>query len=228
MTQSPTTIHQPPPTDIDGRPRIGADIALPYARRLTERLRPACQQIGIAGSLRRGLATVHDIDIVAQPIAHIVTQAAFFDDQENDMDRQVASMPVDGIIDQLTDTDAISLIKRGPKLIQLLIETSKISLPVDIYLAQPDGSNYNALLQLRTGPKELNQLLAERAQDLHLEYRAGYGIFDPAGNRRDDGSEESIFYALGWAYTMPSHRHKPVVLAMYRNGALPAPAERGE
>jgi hypothetical protein len=52
---------------MSGGQRFKRAVALARAQELIEQLRPACVQIEIAGSLRRGMASVGDIEIVAMP-----------------------------------------------------------------------------------------------------------------------------------------------------------------
>jgi len=52
---------------MSGGQRFKRDVALTRAQELIEQLRSACERIEIAGSLRRGMASVGDIEIVALP-----------------------------------------------------------------------------------------------------------------------------------------------------------------
>ena len=52
---------------MSNSPKRPYDVMWPIARDLVERLRPFCQRIEIAGSLRRGKAEIGDIEIMAIP-----------------------------------------------------------------------------------------------------------------------------------------------------------------
>jgi len=76
---------------------------------------------------------------------------------------------------------------------------------VELYICEQDGSNFEALWQLRTGSAEFNKNLVIRAMRLGLQYRAGYGIFR-GEERIDDGTEAGIFTALGLKLVSPAER----------------------
>jgi len=46
---------------------FATEVARTVAQKIVEELRPACDRIEIAGSLRRGNPAVHDIDLVLLP-----------------------------------------------------------------------------------------------------------------------------------------------------------------
>src|SRR5271170_871003 len=52
---------------MEARRMFPAEVARAVARKIVEELRPVCDRIEIAGSLRRGNPAVHDIDLVLVP-----------------------------------------------------------------------------------------------------------------------------------------------------------------
>ncbi len=155
---------------------------------------PACHEVTIAGSVRRGCPQVHDVDLVVWPKYTNAAPAGLFDDQV-DADLQ----PVE-LLERL---EALG-VKASPE--ARIIRFIWAEIPVELYLCEPDGSNYGALLQMRTGSRQFNVFLAQRAQMLHLRYKAGYGLFDDEGKRVDDGSERGIFDALKLKFVLPQDR----------------------
>lgn len=174
------------------------------AAALVKLLQPACHQIAVAGSVRRGKAQVHDIDLVAWPIYEAMQSIDIF-----------------GVVLGTTHrtSELYRVLKASPAK-HLAIGSRKIfftwphqflEIPVDVWLAEPDGENLGALLQMRTGPLELNRTLANRAADRRLHYKAGHGIYrldadGHCGERVDDGTEAGIFAALGLPCREPELR----------------------
>ena len=172
--------------------------ALLVACNIIEAIKSTCHRIEIAGSIRRKKPMVHDIDLVAWPI------------YENETVKDLFGFQLEG--SQPTPYklfDALQVISRNPKARIITIQRNQDDIPLEIYLAEPDGSNYGALLQMRTGSAEFNIKLASRAKRMGIHYKAGYGLFDKDGRRSDDGdylSELGIFKRLGLEFIPPEER----------------------
>jgi hypothetical protein len=85
--------------------RFKRDDALPHAWALVQILRPTCAQIEIAGSLRRGKATVGDIEIVARPLVEerpVAGQLGLFGDGQPATIERVSLL--DPVLDGLAAT----------------------------------------------------------------------------------------------------------------------------
>ncbi len=163
-------------------------------------LMPACHKQKVVGSIRRKKAMVHDIDLVIWPICEAVEvgQADLFGVAETKL------LPVK-LLDILR-ANGWWMKTPGdyPRKIELQ-PGEEYLMPIELYLSEPDGSNYGALVQMRTGSEAFNISLAERAKRMGLHYKAGYGIFRN-GERMDDGTEEGIFQALGMAWYAATNR----------------------
>jgi DNA polymerase/3'-5' exonuclease PolX len=164
---------------------------------LQELLRGACHQIEVAGSVRRGSgAQVHDIDLVAWPLYSDTVATNLFGEVSR----------IYGAAERLLERLRIIGADPGtPPIEAKILRCQYQNLPVEIYLSEHDGSNFGALLQMRTGSAMFNTLLAARAHNLGLAYRAGYGIFR-GDVRVDDGTEAGVFEALGLEYMLPALR----------------------
>ncbi|SRR5579883_3390932 len=172
--------------------RFPAAIALAVARRIVEELGPASLRIEIAGSLRRGNPTVHDIDIVVMP--------------QQGLDQVVLEpeMPLDQILRRLVQRGSLIDV-RGKEKIKCLI-AAKTRIPVDLYIATRD--TWTTLLLIRTGSKEHNIKLAQRARELGMKLRAsGDGIEDASGQLLRVSTEEQLFSLLQVPYTPPQRRN---------------------
>lgn len=173
--------------------------AIDVAQEMLELLWPVCHRVEVAGSVRRHCKTVHDIDLVVWPSIELmpVSQLGLFG--------ELHPIEYPGALFELAENQGWGSWKPGdyPKIIHI-----KGTVPIEIYVCELDGSNFEALWQMRTGSAEFNQMLARKAISLGLYYRAGYGIFRGRDSmeRVDDGSEAGIFKALGLEYLPATKR----------------------
>jgi len=143
-------------------------MTLDYARALAEALadllRPACQRIEIAGSIRRGKARPNDIEIVAIPALAAFTQATLFGGLQGGS----ASEPVNLFnqkCDELLTTGALE--KRpdgqgrycwGTGVKRAVFFQGKDYAPVDLFqVIEP--AQWGVIYAIRTGPGDFNHLL---------------------------------------------------------------------
>ena len=178
----------------------------PLASNLLMALAYACHDghLQIAGSLRRQRAWCHDIDLVAWPRY----------EQQGQVADLFGELRIQQTFTARRLAEAISRLLNEPFHIKANARMTRFiyqSVPVDIFFAEPDGSNYGALLQTRTGPAELNIKLAARAADMGLYYKAGHGLYSQE-QRVDDGTEAGIFRMLGLRWVEPPQRDAPLRL----------------
>jgi DNA polymerase/3'-5' exonuclease PolX len=172
------------------------DHAYKAAIGIIEFLSPACSRLELAGSVRRGNKhQVHDIDLVAYAVYEDYTQRNLLGEEQ-----WVHTGPNRLVRLIRTFTEI-----KEPEVDVKILKFTWDCMPVEIYLSERDGSNFEALLQMRTGGAAHNAFLARRAMELRLEYKAGYGVFS-SGHRIDDGTEQGIYTALRLPYTIPSKR----------------------
>ncbi len=159
-------------------------------------LSPACELINVAGSIRRQADVVRDIDLVIFPIVEQIGQPSLFEDAS-----RLTMYPrlLFGILE--THNWGDYKCGRYPRAIQFEYR----GVPVDLYLAEPDGKNYYSLLLRCTGPNEHNINLAQHARKRDLLYRAGFGVWRGA-ERIDNGTEEGVYRALGMDWIDPPSR----------------------
>jgi DNA polymerase/3'-5' exonuclease PolX len=198
---------------------IPLDSALPIAESIAEALAPFCQNLQVAGSVRRRVAQVHDVEIVAVPrLAKL--QAALFDDV------LPSDPPVSLLHEHLEDREHAGTVRRrrdrngrtfwGPSDKRMLWRYGAAStdwIAVDLFGATPE--TLGAKLALRTGPAELSKrLVTPKAKGgllpNDLEFRSG-GLYRYVGApaRRvfvPTPDEETLFRELGLPYTAPEHR----------------------
>jgi DNA polymerase/3'-5' exonuclease PolX len=172
-----------------------------------EMLETTCRRIEIAGSVRRKRPMVHDVDLVIWPIVEVVEtpqQLSLFL-TEHKLTYQATALLQQARRLGWDEWPA----ETWPGIVRIPVSEESAHaverIPIELYICEPDGSNFEALVQMRTGSAENNIRLAKRALELGLKYRAGYGVFD--GERRvDDGTERGIWAALGWEYVPPERR----------------------
>lgn len=112
---------------------------LSTATGIVERLRPACERIEIAGSLRRKRPMVGDIEIVAVPK---LSMGLF------------GPIPGETEVDSLLRSWPITLLKNGEKYKQFTFIGSKGSeFKIDLFL-QPDPATWGVNFMVRTGSAE--------------------------------------------------------------------------
>jgi DNA polymerase (family 10) len=154
------------------------------ATRIVEELQPYCFKIETAGSIRRGLAEVNDIDLVLIP--------------------SNPSALRDRVLRYATP------IQDGP--LNLLVRLQN-GVQLDIFMAHGETrdlleakpTNWGSLLLCRTGSKEHNIKLAQRASRLGLQWKVYEGIFR-GRELIASATEEEIFKALELPYIEPKDR----------------------
>lgn len=164
--------------------------AFTLAERIVAELLPFCERIEIAGSMRRAREHVNDIDLVVLP-----------------KDAAGLRARVARKTQPITD---------GP--LNLSVRLPGIARPgiqLDIFFAHggtrdliaPEPSNWGSVLLCRTGSKEHNIFLAQRAQELGYKWETMRGIVSD-GRVVASESEEAIFEALGMDFMPPALRER--------------------
>jgi len=154
------------------------------ANELVNKLRPLCDRVEVAGSIRRGRANVHDIDIVAIPNEEKLLAAGYFGRQH-----LVGALAQPGNI------------KNGNSIASFNFK----GINVDIYWAT--HSSWGTLLLIRTGSKQHNIKLCTLAKSRGWQLKAsGEGLFDAYKRRIAGNGEEGVFTALGLPFIPPGER----------------------
>lgn len=151
------------------------------------------ERIEVAGSIRRNVPKVHDIDIVVIPK---VVMGGLFGDQR--------TYPLH---DRLRDRERegrIADLSIGPKITKFVAVKSQI--PVEVYVADEDS--WTTILFVRTGSANHNIRMMNAAREqgwtFHVDGRGLELIFDDC--RRCPESEEQIFELCGLPYRAPEDR----------------------
>jgi len=196
-------------------------MTLDYARALAEALvdllRPACQRIEIAGSIRRGKARPNDIEIVAIPALAAFTRATLFgglqggstSDPVNLLNEKCDELLTTGALEKRPDSQGRYCWGTGVK--RAIFFQGKDYAPVDLFqVIEP--AQWGVIYAIRTGPGDFNHLLVTNrrfggACPLHRKV-AGGRVWDlsqctPAQARHYAGMVATKFASLAESAVLP-------------------------
>lgn len=162
-------------------------IARALADRIVAELAPFCERIEIAGSLRRNLPNVGDIDLVVLPksgMAEAMRQRI----------KRNAAVEIDGA------QNLVVVLKNGLQVDTFIARHAEADLLGDV-----TPCNWATLLLCRTGSKEHNIKLAQTALRNGDRWDPYAGVVKN-GKALPADSESDIFEQLGLAYVPPARR----------------------
>lgn len=152
---------------------------------LRDELAPLFGKIQIAGSLRRRVVVVNDIDIVVL----------------------VPIQKEDRIIEVLAGL-GFGKLKRGWQKASAAFDLGAKKIQVDLF-ATRDETAWWTELQTWTGPMKHNVMLRSRAKGLGIKF-SQHGLYNVAGRRIPVDSEEEVYAKLGLRCPPPSERDNHV------------------
>jgi DNA polymerase/3'-5' exonuclease PolX len=214
---------------MSGSYRFKREDALPRAQMLLEQLRPVCEQVEIAGSLRRGKATVGDIEIVALPKfeEHVIAgQIGLFGGGTAATTTRVNQL--DGALDRLVAAGDLHRDRPythqkgrwGEKMktfwVSLTTGEGIEYVQVDLFIVTPPAQ-WGPIFTIRTGPSDFGQALMQYINNRTLlKQDNGYLSYRGTGEIVQTPTEESYFSVLGLAWIAPADR---CTAALKGNGA---------
>lgn len=171
---------------------------------LESRLSPHCDRLQIAGSLRRGKERVSDVEIIYIPKLETVPEpgALFGDLEVNRTAEAIDRLVLDGVLAKREKVDGSHTWGNEIKLAVHLDS----GIPVDLFATKGDW--WHGYLACRTGPKELNTLVCQRAIDRGLNWNPFRGCF----TRQSGGDavlihhEADVFTTVGLECLPPEQR----------------------
>jgi len=190
----------------------GEKVELVAARRTADRLltflAPSCERIEIAGSIRRGVPLVGDIEIVAMPrvttepagdlwgeattsVDHLATALGLLDAGGLVRLRSVVSHHADG-------TESIG-VRNGDSYKALEFE----GFPVDLFIVR-DPDQWGVIFTIRTGPADWSHRLVTDCQKYLRRVEGGY--LWRSGARFPCPEERDFFGGIGQPWVEPSER----------------------
>jgi len=179
--------------------RINFIMAKNIADRYVELLKPFCDKIQIAGSVRRRCSRVGDIEIVCIPMETEISNGLF--------DKKM--IRVKGFAKVLSDAGA-EILKGDPgtgKYTQFML---KEKVQLDLFMAGHD--NWGFIYMIRTGSSEFSQFMGKRWRKWGYKGVEGHlHRLDANGNpveKMPTPTEKSVFDLLGMGVVPPSKRNQ--------------------
>lgn len=200
---------------------IPVDDARRSADILVGLLRPGCERIEIAGSIRRGKAEVHDIELVAVAKLEDRPDGMFGSSTIDLLEERVGRLMANGhlaprLVENHRADGRIDLQhKLGPAFKALVTPRG---IPVDLFIVRPPAT-WGCIFALRTGPGTWNTRLVMECKSIGRKVAGGqverwHGALSewiPVPTPE----EADFFAALGQPWVEPSDRHVDRV-AIYR------------
>lgn len=183
------------------KPTFTRAAALAVAQHLVTALAPACERVEIAGSLRRGRATVHDVEIVAQPRLARDLFGAVDERAPCELDQVLARLEREGRLARRKTSAGTE--RWGPKYKAAIAVRSGV--PVDLFMVRPPAQ-WGAILAIRTGPAELSERLVTACKRRGLECRDGRLISTDGQHVLSTPDERSFFAFCGVPWIEPERR----------------------
>ena len=158
---------------------IPLEVADLTVAKIIELLKPLCERIEVAGSLRRKRPLVHDIDIVLIPNTFM----------------WAGTIP-NTLIKQL----GAKMAKNGPLIKQFIIDD------IQVDLIHATTTNWGIRMLRWTGSMAHNIMLAGRAKSLGMKLAVSQGLLDRDRELITAKTEKAIFEALHLDYVEPQDR----------------------
>ena len=172
------------------------------ANELVGLLAPSCQRIEIAGSIRRRVLDVGDIELLC--ISKVTSVADLFGDIATNC--HLLDEALEKIVEDATVLQK-RLDKRGRATFgeqnKLMVHVPS-GIPVDAFSATE--KNWGMSQLVRTGSREFNIRVMARFRELGMKGHAYAGVTDPEGNEIACPDEETVFRLLGWPWMPPEER----------------------
>lgn len=188
--------------------RIPLAEAQTLAREIADLLAPVCERIEIAGSMRRGRATVADIELVVVPRIDQEASGLFDDIVEpvNRLEERVAQLRLtsDLTLRSVEIKRADGSIEQGQRNGPAYKALAWRGFPVDLFIVREPDVNWGVIFALRTGPDEWNRRLVEDCKRHFRRVEGGrvlhLGRVVPCPEERD------FFAAIGQRWVDPPDR----------------------
>jgi DNA polymerase/3'-5' exonuclease PolX len=195
-------------TTNEDRPSYPLTKLKSQAEHLRTLLQPACHRIEIAGSIRRGVPEVHDLELVAIPTTYRLQPALFGAAAEEEASR------LDQLVDQLyharTLTPRVTNGRRawGSKYRRAWYHVRSGAYPVDLFTVTPPAQ-WGLILALRTGPASFSQRLVtpwEKGGLLPDGLHVSHGAIWQELELLPTPEESDVFRQLGLPWLPPEAR----------------------
>lgn len=185
---------------MSDKPKFSRESAMVVANELVAALRPACDRVEIAGSLRRGKSTVGDVEILFVPKMDSVP-VDFFGSRElvSQAEGVIARLLGDGTLTKRPSKTGVFSWGEKNKL-----ALHRSGIPVDLFATYEEAwFNY---LVCRTGPAESNLAICNAAIAKGWKWTPYDMGFYRLGHTERMTSERDVFEFVGLPYHEPEKR----------------------
>lgn len=182
---------------------LGAKMPLGRARTVAEHvvqeLAPYCEQIEIAGSVRRKQPQIGDIELVARPRMKLVPDGLF--DQ-----REVSELAA--YLEQVFGGNLSSFVEKHPDLPKNGERYKKLrhresGMQVDLFIVLPPAE-WGPIFAIRTGPADYSRRAVTELQ--HRGLKCSEGAIFRGHERLACATEAEFFRHVGWPLLPPEKR----------------------
>lgn len=184
-------------------------LALAIAQRLIEAMRPHCERIELAGSLRREKSGVRDLEIVAIPHrVEVVSGATLFEtttEMRSELHHWAATEAVaHGVrwIKPVTSEIIDWAPKPDAKYLRALVTAPEGQIKLDLFLCRAE--NWGIIHLIRTGSAEFSQAVVTRARAIGKPIAGG--TLTENGKDIATPEEADVFRVLGLHQVVPAWR----------------------
>jgi DNA polymerase/3'-5' exonuclease PolX len=193
---------------MSDKPKFPRADALRAAKEICDSLKPVCERLIVAGSLRRRKEYVGDVEILFVPRFHPIAELAQADFLSSPSPRfeNLAETAIERLVSTTTLIQRKNIngsVTWGPKNKYALHVSTGI--PVDLFTATTD--NWYNYLVCRTGSAENNARIASAALNKGWEWHPyDHGFTDQEGNWVPVETEQDVFRHVGLPYLEPHER----------------------
>lgn len=187
---------------VGEKPRFTNAVGMEVAAELCAALKPACERLIVAGSLRRRKPTVGDVEILYIGKTEVRRNPAdmFASVTVNLADESIAALENSGVLERRKNVAGSEMY--GPK--NKLMRHRASGLPVDLFAAT--AKNWWNYLVCRTGPAASNIRICMAAQDRGWKWNPYGAGFSRGSEHRAMESEAEVFAFVGLPYAQPEER----------------------
>ena len=183
------------------RPLAEAEVA---AATLVGLLRPGCERIEVAGSIRRRAADVKDIEAVAVPRFGADMFNGTGDDLLNDQIRYLATTRTIRYRNPRKDEPVAEYDMRDRRYYPLWLPWKDGLFAVDLFCVRPPAQ-WGAIFAIRTGPADYSARLVTKAKEHGVRCEQGR-LVDDEGRPVDTPEERDFIEECGLPFLPPEQR----------------------
>lgn len=187
---------------VGEKPRFPNAVGMKVSAELCAALKPVCDRLIVAGSLRRLKPTVGDVEILYIGKTKVRQDPGdmFSNITVNLADETISALEKAGVLERRKNVNGSQMY--GPK--NKLMRHRASGLPVDLFAATPE--NWWNYLVCRTGPADSNKRICMAAQERGWKWNPYGAGFSRAGEIRTMESEAEVFAFVGLPYLQPEDR----------------------